>query len=363
MYDIRYNEIANEIEYKSKSESDYKALNENTIYRVLQHNNIKFSMANLMALLRSDFVPVYNPFTDYFEKLPVWQEGDPDYIDHIASYVIAKQPERFKIHFKKMLVRSIACALVDGAFNKQAFILVHDKQNSGKSTFCRWLCPAELKSYYAENISIDKDSLISLSENFFINLDELATLSKMELNTLKSMFSKDYIKIRRPYDKKPTVAARRANFIGSTNKMEFLTDETGSVRWLCFEIEWINWDYQKEVDLEKVWAQAYSLFKMGFKYQLNEKEINENESINKDFQITTAEIDLIQKNYTPGTRERHQAFYTSSEMMQNLSERYNSIKLNTINLGKALKILGFEKCQQFNGQYQVKGYYINYITE
>ncbi len=210
LYNIRYNEISNEVEYKAKEETEYKSLNENTIFRVLQHNNIKFSMANLMALLRSDFVNVYNPLVDYFQQLAGMERRRYRLYHPTIKICKSQEQDRFNVHFKKMLVRSIACALLDGVFNKQAFILVHDKQNSGKSTFCRWLCPSKLKSYYAENISIDKDSLISLSENFFINLDELATLSKVELNTLKSMFSKDYIKIRRPYDKKPTVTSRRA---------------------------------------------------------------------------------------------------------------------------------------------------------
>ena len=365
LYDTRYNEISNEIEYRLKKEVQYKPLNENNIYRALQHNHIKFSQSNLMALLRSDFVKVYNPFEDYFDSLPLWDpETGIDYIDKLSEYINAKQPERFKMHFKKMLIRSIACALTDGNFNKQAFILVHDKQNSGKSTFCRWLCPAQLKSYYAENISIDKDSLISLSENFFINLDELATLSKVELNTLKSMFSKDYIKIRRPFEKKPAVTPRRANFIGSTNKTEFLTDETGSVRWLCFEIEGINWDYQKDIDIDMVWSQAYTLFKSGFKYQLSENEIIENEMVNKGFQITTPEMELIQQNYLPGAKEKHELFYTASEMQHNLMKKYeNNVKLNTNNIGKALKMLGFEKSQKFNGAYPVKGYYINILRE
>jgi len=365
LYNIRYNEISNELEYKQKEDTEYKSLNENTIYRVLQHNNIHFSMANLLALLRSNFVSVYNPFSDYFESLPKWNVNtDTDYIDKLASYIKAKEPERFKIHFKKMLVRSIACALTDGIFNKQAFILVHDKQNSGKSTFCRWLCPEKLKNYYAENISIDKDSLISLSENIFINLDELATLSKVELNTLKSMFSKDYIKIRRPFERKPCVSPRRANFIGSTNKTEFLTDETGSVRWLCFEIDGINWDYQNDIDVNQVWAQAYSLFKAGFKYQLNEDEVKENEKVNKDFQISTPEMEVVQQNYVPATKEKHEVFYTTTEMQHHLMKKYeNNIKLNIINLGKALKMLGFEKGQRFIGTYQVKGYYINFSRE
>ncbi len=135
------------------------------------------------------------------------------------------------------------------------------------------------------------------------------------------------------------------------------------MRWLCFEINSINWDYQKNIDINQVWSQAFSLFKSGFKYQLSEDEINENETVNKDFQITTPEMDLIQQNYLPGTKEKHEVFYNASEMQNYLTEKYPHVRLNTNNLGKALKTLGFEKSQKYNGQYQVKGYYINYFKE
>ena len=148
-----------------------------------------------------------------------------------------------------MLVRSIACALLEYVFNKQVFVLVGAGQNTGKSTFCRWLCPPFLSDYITEYINTDKDGLIVLATNFLINMDELATLSKTEINSLKSLISKDKINVRLPFARRTSVHPRRANFIGSTNNDEFLTDETGSVRWLCFEIEGtLNFDYKIIID-------------------------------------------------------------------------------------------------------------------
>jgi hypothetical protein len=86
--------------------------------------------------------------------------------------------------------------------------------------------------------------------------------------------------------------------------------------------------------------------------------------VNKGFQITTPEMELIQQNYLPGAKEKHELFYTASEMQHNLMKKYeNNVKLNTNNIGKALKMLGFEKSQKFNGAYPVKGYYINILRE
>lgn len=209
----------------------------------------------------------------------------------------------------------------------------------------------------------DKDSLIALCENFIINLDELATLSKSEINNTKSMFSKEADKSRRPFDKRPINRARTANFWGSTNNEEFLTDETGSVRWLCFEILDINKSYSTEVDINKIWAEAYYLFLNDFHYQLTQSEILENEAANKNYHVQSVEIQLIQMNYKTATKENHSAFYTATDFLENLSNKYQGkFKLNNIQLGKALKFLGFEKSQKSNGVYQVKGYYVDFIS-
>lgn len=46
-----------------------------------------------------------------------------------------------------------------------------------------------------------------------------------------------------------------SSFIGSTSRATFLNDETGSVRWLCFELMGkIDFVYSKNVDIDKVWA-------------------------------------------------------------------------------------------------------------
>lgn len=374
-YDFRLNEISNAIEFRKKGESFYLELNENTIYRDLAHNSISFSLSDVRALFGSDFVPVYNPFKEYFNQLPKYNADNPiDYIEQLANYVTAKNQKRFNRHFKKMLVRSVACALVDKVFNKQAFILVDASdskkstdQSMGKTTYCRFLCPQELSEYLAENPSTDKDGLIALSENFIINLDELAMLNRAEINQLKSFMSKDRIKARLPFARRATTLPRRANFVGSTNKPEFLTDETGSVRWLCLEIYDIDWNYMKEVDINLVWSQAYALFQAGFDYTLTADEINENEIENKKHQVITAEFDLVQKYFVPSAKSDPEAvFYTATDILIYLSEQTKSrIKLSNVNIGKALKMLRFEQSQKFISEQnqQIKGYYVRHVSQ
>jgi len=219
-------------------------------------------------------------------------------------------------------------------------------QNTGKSTFIRWLCPESLKKYYTENISTDKDSLISLSENFIINLDELAAMQKIELNALKSMLSRDTVKLRRPYAKRPTTDKRRANFFGSTNKDEFLTDETGTVRWQCFEVEKIDWDYAK-LNKDLIWIQAYSLYKSGFNFKLTNEEIIENEEANIKHQVTTLESELIQKYYSISNKDEDGAKpLTATDIKLKIESIIPHLNLNRIAIGKALKLFGAKQVSE-----------------
>jgi predicted P-loop ATPase len=364
IYDFRYNIIANEVVYKNKKETVYIEFNEDNLYRHMQHQNIEFALLKIASLMRSDFVAKYDPIEEYFKDLKPW-DGHTDHILKLCSYINAKDQERFNRHFKKMLVRSVACGL-GKSFNKQAFVLMGG-QSSGKTTFCRWLCPVNLKRYYSEYINFDKDSQISLTENFMINLDELATIQKAELNSLKSMLSSDIVKVRRPYDKKPTVGKRRANFFGSTNKDEFLNDETGSVRWLCFEIFKINWDYKKEINIDLIWGQAYHLLNNSFKYELSVEEIEENEKFNSEHTIRTPEIELIQRYFEPIEKDNQFAkHYTATEIINELKNNNIAfVNLNNQNIGKALKHLGYQKVSGrtgINGM-SIKGYWLHFIYQ
>lgn len=363
-YEIRNNVVSNKIEYRTINEEnkEFNELNEHNIFRELQKNFIPFSINKLKSLLGSEFVKEYNPFINYFENLPKYNpESDTDYILNLTNYIPVKDKQRLEVQFKKMLVRCIACS-IDNVVNKQAFVLVHDQQNSGKTTFLRWLNPPELKNYIAENINTDKDSLIAMCTNFFINMDELATLNRSEINALKSVMSKDVFKGRLPYGAREVSLIRRANIVGSTNNIEFLNDETGSVRWLCFELtDKLNFDYKKDFDINKIWAQAYYLLRNGFKYELTPQEIAENEVANANHRIITVEQELIQASFEPSNKnEIGSIFKTVAHIKLMLNEKYNSEKLNPTVIGKALKILGFIRVSERppDNDYSVKGYYL-----
>lgn len=362
-YVFRNNDVSNAIEYSEHGSKDWELLNDSDLFCLLQHNNFVFPMQHLGALLTSKFVPRFDPFVDYFENLPPW-DGITDYIAELASYVTAKDQERFYLSFKKMLVRTVVCS-VTNYINKQAFVLVGQRQNSGKSFFIRYLCPPELSAYISEYFTVDKDGQIALVENFIINLDELAVFSKADLNALKTTMSKDKVKVRLPYAKRATPVLRRVSFFGSTNDLEFLTDHTGSVRWLCFEIDRIDWSYKDKIEINQVWAQAYYLYKNGFKYELTGEEVTENEVRNAQHQKQTLEFELLQRYFEPGTLEAHDEFFNLTDFEESIKQK--SSHNHTIyreNLRKAIAQAGFHKIMGRDERRvnPYMGYYVNIIV-
>ncbi len=350
-YDITYNEISHDFQIAFKNSKEWHYLNLNSLIIELAKAGVDIPTGKLEILIRSEWIPKYNPVKEYFLDLPKW-DGE-DHILKLTSYVPTYEKEAFNYHFKKWLVRTIKCALEISYFNKQAFILSHQGQNSGKSTWCRFLCPPELAAYMAEDISNDKDARIQLCRNFLYNLDELAVLSKKDVNALKSFFSKTFINERLPYDRKNTTLPRICSFVGSTNMSSFLNDETGSVRWLCFELKGrIDFAYSKEVDINMVWSQAYHLAYSDptFNPELTIDDIQENEERNKRYTKLTSEQELIAKYYEKSTDMKD--FKTASDVLVTTS-RLN-IRLNHINIGRALAGFGFQKVK--HPKRQVYGY-------
>src|SRR5690554_2621237 len=365
-YDFVNNVIINEILASEKEENDFIPVNPNTLYIECRQAGYRTSVGEINTFLCSDFIPKINPFEEYFRKVKgKWNEAiHGDYIAEFSKYLSVIGQDRFEIQFKKWLVRCVACCLVDDFFNKQALIFVQERQNSGKTTLTRFLIPKDLSVYSAENISVDKDSLIALSQNFGIIQDELSTLSRTEINAQKTLMSKSHVKVRHPYDKKPKLEPRRASIWGSTNKAEFLTDVTGSVRWLCFTVREINWDYKTEIDIDTVWAQAYRLFLSGFKYEMTAQEIQENEILNNQYKTVSPEVELVQKFFSPGNKEEHDKFLTATDICHHLMLNISgNLRISPVEIGKALKLLGHiqhQKRRDENQSFPAKGYYIKY---
>lgn len=278
-----------------------------------------------------------------------------NHIKKLAGFIKTTDDESFLYHFEKWLTRVVLCLFKSGYVNKQCLILFNTLQNTGKTSFLRFLTPKKLIKYYTEDISVDKDGLTALCKNMIINIDELSIMSKTDVNLLKSFISKSSVNLRLPYERKAQLMQRCCSFAGSTNRSDFLTDETGSVRWLIFEVLKIDFSYSLEVNIDEVWGQAYyNAFKRkDFNAELTAQDIAENEKRNEQFKIISLEQELIYANFEKS--DNLEDFLTASDIMLEINNTIG-IKLNNIKVGKALASLDYKR--MMHPQKRIYGYLI-----
>ena len=352
-YSLRFNTISLEFEIKRSLDKKWSNLNLNSLYIELIQSGIDIPINKLEILVRSHLIKQYNPISEYFESLEEW-DGE-DHIKNLCTYVKTNDDKAFLYHVEKWFTRSVLCALEKEKINKHCLVLANTIQNSGKSTFLRFFIPRKLMNYLSEDIGLDKDSRIKLCKNLIINLDELSILAKTDINSLKAYISKTHINERLPYARKAEYLERICSFVGSTNKTDFLTDESGSVRWIIFEvIEKINFNYSSEIDINKVWAQAYfnAYKRKNFNPELTLSDISENEKRNERFTQLTLEQEMVNKFYEPS--DNLEEFMTASEVMINLKS--HEVRLNHLKIGRALSSFKFPRVK--HPQRQIYGYLI-----
>lgn len=366
-YDYRINIVSNYLQRKKKKTEEWESIQMNDIEVELYECGMKGFKDPLKALFGSKAITQFDPFKAYFESLQPWHENEEDYIKSFVSFVKTDNDEWFEIMFKKWLVRCAGQATGKIPFNKQCLTLV-GKQNDGKTTFLDYLIPFDLKDYAKKGFDFgSKEGKFSLVQNFFVNLDELAAFDKKELNNeFKTVLSESIVKYRPLFQNTEVPFQRRASFVASTNHFEFLTDETGNVRWLPFIIHKINHDNggangYTSVDINKVWAQAYYLLNdPNFKNEMTPSEITTQENFNRRFLKTTTEMEVIDKYFLQGSKDDFNSrFYTASDIEEHLRGKI-TIRLHRTQIGKALQVLGIRQESNYDSEkgYSCKGYFL-----
>jgi len=350
-YIFRHNIVSGKLEFKPNRGSSNSFLSgrlggawnvmndfiENSMLRECLKARIKTNLSSLRSLLYSDFCQLYNPFEDYFETLPEY-DLQTDYITQLANTITTTKQDLWQQCFKKWLVAMVGCVLNDKVIN-HTVIVFSGKQGLGKTTWVERLVPKQLKEYlFSGTINPNnKDTLVQLAECMLINLDELENLNRSEIGSLKEIITKTQIRMRKAYGHNNETMPRRASFAGSVNTAQFLNDSTGSRRFLCFEVEGIQ--YQHDVDISLVYAQALHLFNDDFRYWFDQEEIKSITENNEQYQLRSPEEELLLTWFEPCEKDIANAYLNASQIASKLAEKAKiTLTDGTINkLGKALK--------------------------
>jgi hypothetical protein len=296
-YIFRRNTLLERLEFKDLSpENEGKGFRVmavkdlNTIYSCMSEAGITYSYANLKAFIDSDYARPFDPILEYFDSLPAWDETT-DYIGQLADTVETTDQEYWHWVFRCWMVGMAACAMGTKNVN-QHVLLLHGKQGEGKSSWIRNLLPPELQEYY-RNGMIDagcKDDMLLLTNRIVINMEEFEGVKPSEVPALKRIISQESVTLRKPYDIQARTYPRRASFIGSTNNARFLSDLSGSRRFLVVQTKAI--DFRTPIDYTGVYSQIIHLIKGGFRHWFEEKEVNKINVRNEQHRM----IDPLEEN-------------------------------------------------------------------
>lgn len=347
--ETRFNVIKQKPEYRY-FEGDWLPVTKylvNSLNRQVSAMGIKCSVNKINEIFFSDFSPETNPVKDYltdFEEFNIARHGDQ--IRKLADTVKVVNEKNWYEYLKRWLVAVVANAMIDERCANHTMLMLTGSQGKFKTTWLDNLCPKKLNQYlFSGKINLEnKDTLTLIAENFLINIDDqMKQLNKKDENEIKNLITVNSVKYRRPYDVFIQDYPHLASFMGSVNGNEFLTDPTGSRRFLPFEVLNIDIDKAKQIDIDLVWNQAYSLFKSGMRYWFNDAEIQElNENNNMFAVVSIEEQMLLQYFEKPKYRGLATHDMQPAEILSYLQDRTRTT-IRMKSLGEALQKHGYEK--------------------
>ena len=302
------------------------------------------------TIIESDFYPTYNPLHEYLEHLPAW-DGVTDHIDRLASmvHVTGCTQEMHNRFFKKWMVAMVA-AWMDETVTNHEILTYIGPQGRYKTTFMTRLLPPVLGEYFATKTfkgRMDKDDRLALTELALIDLEELDVMNASEVNQLKALVTDPSVNLRPVYARYTVRRAHIASFCGTGNNPRFLTDLTGHRRWLPFMIEAIDSPYEHPFYYEGIYAQAYALYREGFRYWFTDEENAELEQHNRQFEEPCIEEELIRTYLRKPYGEETGEFLTATRIIELVGTSVR-VSLSPKRIAMAMLRLGYEQRRVMN---------------
>lgn len=209
----------------------------------------------------------YDPVADFLAGL-VW-DGKPRLDELLPIYFGAQgEPTYLRAVGSKFAVAAVARALRPGC-KVDTVLILEGPQGLRKSTAFRIL-----GGQYFSDAPIDvsnKDSAMLASQFWFIELAELSTFRKSEVQALKAFISRTEDTYRPPYGRTTVKTPRRCVFVGTTNDDDYLRDPTGHRRFWPVKCTRIDTDALSR-DREQIWAEAVVRFHQGESWWLTSEE-------------------------------------------------------------------------------------------
>lgn len=203
----------------------------------------------------------YHPVRDYLEslqwdgveRLPTWL---PDYLD--------ARPSPYTEEIGPMVLLSAVARVMRPGCKADFMMILEGPQGIGKSEACKILGGPFFDDSLPP-IELGKEVSQHLRGKWIIEVAEMAATSRTEVDLLKSFVTRSVERFRPPYARCEVEEPRQCILIGTTNKFEYLRDDTGGRRFWPVRCGKIYHEGLAQ-DRDQLWAEARDWYNAGSRW-------------------------------------------------------------------------------------------------
>ena len=235
----------------------------------------------------------YHPIKEYIESIP-W-DGEKRAETMLIDYLGAEDNEYSKLVSLKILTGAIKRIYEPGC-KFELIPVLSGSQGKGKSTIVEKLGKEWFTSFDNGILFLRSKELSESTQGMWIIEWAEYGANKKKDSKIKSLLSKNDDNYRPAYGRRTLKVPRQFVMIATTNETEILTDNTGDRRFLPL-IVGVN-EPKKDIfdnndfkihfsdEVQQIWAEAYYLYKNGYRAYLNSSEYKMIEEYKDQFRET-----------------------------------------------------------------------------
>ena len=346
-------------EGKAKDEPEYRELTPEAEMSIIIRAKRELAdekcnpKSDIQDLLRSEEVRAYDPIREFLDTLPQW-DGQ-NHVARLFSRLPGLSTEQH--HLLAVWLRSAVAhwLQMDMLHGNECVPTLIGAQGCGKTTFVRRLLPQPLRQYYLDHLNLSNkfDKEMALTNNLFVNLDELDAIRPSQHPALKQTLSKSKVNGRPIFGRAQADRPRYASFVATTNNPHPLTDATGSRRYICLTIpDGLLIDNTGDIDYLQLYAQVlYELRELKAPYWFNNDEVMRIQELNLDYLAKKDIAEMIDACFLKPQEGETGKLMSNTEILSILTKAFPSLKSMaglSIKLGLAMKRMGFEQSRPHN---------------